>query len=97
MLLFTAPSRNWDWCLYETGLYTFADKLEKNEVSAVVCLFNPLGLAEPLADLQGARRRRKAPRFFDLVCRERGRFPTTGARGAGTRHRTEKVDARLGH
>src|ERR1700694_683687 len=28
VLLFTAPSKNWDWCLYETGLYT---RLEHTE------------------------------------------------------------------
>ena len=41
VLLYTTPSSNWDWCLYETGLYTRFDKESKNEVSSVVCLFNP--------------------------------------------------------
>ena len=26
VLLFTAPSKNWDWCLYEAGLYTRFDR-----------------------------------------------------------------------
>src|SRR5882757_7476501 len=46
LLLFTAPSRNWDWCLYETGLYTRFERAEKNQVSSVVCLFSP-GQASP--------------------------------------------------
>jgi hypothetical protein len=54
VLLFTAPSRNWDWCLYETGLYCRFEKAEKNEVSSVVCLFSPNQASpSPLADLQG--------------------------------------------
>src|SRR5262245_23830916 len=46
VLLYTAPSRSWDWCLYETGLYTRFDRADKNEVSSVVCLFSP-GQASP--------------------------------------------------
>src|SRR6476620_9089848 len=41
VLLFTAPSKNWDWCLYETGLYTRFERDAKNQVSSVVCLFSP--------------------------------------------------------
>jgi hypothetical protein len=72
LLLFTAPSRNWDWCLYETGLYTRFEKLEKNEVSSVVCLFDP-GHASPspLADLQGVPANTdKLRAFLDLLCRQ---------------------------
>ena len=35
VLLFTAPSKNWDWCLYETGLYT---RFDRSDARAVVCL-----------------------------------------------------------
>jgi hypothetical protein len=72
MLLFTAPSRNWDWCLYETGLYTRFDKFEKNEVSAVVCLFDPSQASpSPLADLQGVPADiDKLRAFLDLLCRQ---------------------------
>jgi hypothetical protein len=72
MLLFTAPSRNWDWCLYETGLYTRFDRLEKNEVSAVVCLFDPSQASpSPLADLQGVPADiDKLRAFLDLLCRQ---------------------------
>src|SRR5262249_525131 len=37
VLLFTTPSNNWDWCLYETGLYT---RFDRTEVVSVVCIFN---------------------------------------------------------
>jgi hypothetical protein len=72
LLLFTEPSRNWDWCLYETGLYTRFDKLEKNDVSAVVCLFHPSQASpSPLADLQGVPASTDKLRgFLDLLCRE---------------------------
>ena len=57
LLLFTAPSKNWDWCLYETGLYT---RFDKADVRAVVCLFNPGKAApSPLADLQGVPAKRR--------------------------------------
>ena len=72
VLLFTTPSKNWDWCLYETGLYTRFDKAERNEVTSVVCLFNP-GQASPspIADLQGVPAETDKIRdFLDLLCHE---------------------------
>ena len=51
VLLFTAPTKNWDWCLYETGLYT---RFDLTGPRSVVCLFTPgQGSPSPLADLQG--------------------------------------------
>jgi TIR domain len=51
LLLFTAPSKNWDWCLFETGLYT---RFDRSEIRSVICLFNPVAASpSPLADLQG--------------------------------------------
>ena len=51
ILLFTRPTATWDWCLFETGLFTRTD-LE--EISAVVCLFDPTTTSpSPLASLQG--------------------------------------------
>jgi len=46
LLLFTEPTRKWDWCLYEVGLFTSLDE-EENE--PVVCMYNPDG--EPPAPL----------------------------------------------
>jgi hypothetical protein len=72
VLLYTAPSKNWDWCLYETGLYTSFDKASKDEVSAVVCLFNP-GEASPsaIADLQGVPAQADKLRvFLNKLCHE---------------------------
>jgi hypothetical protein len=96
MLLFTAPSRNWDWCLYETGLYTRFDKLEKNEVSAVVCLFNPAQASpSPLADLQGVPADTdKLHAFLDLLCRETWKISDDWRQGAlAPGIEPEKVDA----
>ena len=51
VLLFTAPTKNWDWCLYETGLYTRFDLADPH---SVVCLSAAgQGSPSPLADLQG--------------------------------------------
>jgi hypothetical protein len=68
LLLFTAPSKNWDWCLFETGLYT---RFDKREVRAVVSLFNPgQGVPSPLADLQGVPAKPdKIRAFLDILCR----------------------------
>jgi TIR domain len=67
ILLFTTPSKNWDWCLYEAGLYTRFDKVGD---AAVVCLFNPVDSSpSPLADLQGVPAERdKLRAFLELMC-----------------------------
>ena len=78
VLLFTAPTKNWDWCLYETGLYTRFDLADPR---SVVCL-SAAGQASPspLADLQGV------PVDVDRLATSwircaagHGRSPTTGA------------------
>ncbi len=69
VLLFTAPSKNWDWCLYETGLYT---RFDTSGVASVVCLFSP-GQASPspLGDLQGVPAEiDKIQEFLDRFCRK---------------------------
>lgn len=53
LLLFTEPTRNWDWCLYEVGLF---QRLEGDEAEPVVCLYSPdAEPPSPLAGLQGVR------------------------------------------
>jgi TIR domain len=84
VLLFTTPSKNWDWCLYETGLYTRFDKAEKNEVSSVVCLFNP-GQASPspIADLQGVPAETDKVRdFLNLLCHQTWKISDDWRQGA---------------
>jgi hypothetical protein len=81
MLLFTTPSKNWDWCLYETGLYT---RFNLTEVGSVVCLF-PAGQAtpSPLADLQGVPADPdKIQAFLDLLCRKTWKICDDWRRGA---------------
>ena len=54
LLLFTEPTRAWDWCLYEVGLFLSLD--DNNGGKPVVCMYNPDGdLPSPLATLQGVR------------------------------------------
>ena len=84
VLLYTTPSKNWDWCLYETGLYTRFDKGGKNEVSSVVCLFNP-GQASPsaIADLQGVPAEADKLRdFLELFCRQTWKISDDWRQGA---------------
>lgn len=51
LLLFTEPTRDWDWCLYEVGLFT---NLESGADAPVVCIFPPDGEPpNPLVSLQG--------------------------------------------
>ena len=51
LLLFTEPTRKWDWCLYEVGLFTTLDQ-EKDE--PVVCMYSPDHAPPgPLTTIQG--------------------------------------------
>lgn len=81
VLLFTAPSKNWDWCLFETGLYT---RFDKTEIRSVVCLFNPGQAApSPLADLQGVPAEvDKIRDFLELISHETWKISDDWRRGA---------------
>ena len=85
VLLFTAPSKNWDWCLYETGLYTRFDRTEVGSgVGAVICFFND-GQASPspLADLQGvATNADRVRAFLNTLCHETWKLSDDWRRGA---------------
>lgn len=51
LLLFTEPSKNWDWCLYEAGLFT-----SLGDEHSVVCLYQAGGDSpRPLKALQGVQ------------------------------------------
>jgi hypothetical protein len=39
VLLFTAPSKHWDWCLYETGY--FRALMDKEPDRRLICLHDP--------------------------------------------------------
>ena len=54
LLLFTEPTRNWGWCLYEVGLFESLEQDQKDE--PVVCIFNPDG--DPPSPLAKTPRRR---------------------------------------
>jgi hypothetical protein len=81
VLLFTAPSKTWDWCLFETGLYT---RFDRTDVRSVVCLFSP-GEAppSPLTDLQGVPAAADMVRaFLDSLCRRTWEISDDWRRGA---------------
>lgn len=81
ILLFTSPSKTWDWCLFETGLYT---RFDMTDVGSVVCLFSP-GQAppSPLADLQGVPASSdKIYAFLTLLCRKTWKICDDWRRGA---------------
>jgi TIR domain len=81
LLLFTAPSKNWDWCLFETGLYT---RFDRSEIRSVICLFNPVDASpSPLADLQGVPANAdKVRALLDSLCRRTWEVSDDWRRGA---------------
>jgi hypothetical protein len=81
LLLFTVPSKNWDWCLFETGLYT---RFDKTDIRAVVCLYNPGQAApSPLTDLQGVPAKAdKIGPFLETLCRKTWTVSDDWRRGA---------------
>ena len=82
VLLFTEPSKNWDWCLYETGLYT---RFDRNEARAVICLFSAGGASpSPLADVQGVPAdASKVRMFLDMLCKKTWEVSDDWRRGSG--------------
>jgi len=81
LLLFTAPSKNWDWCLFETGLYT---RFDRSEIRSVICLFNPADASpSPLADLQGVPANAdKVRALLNSLCRRTWEVSDDWRRGA---------------
>lgn len=79
ILLFTEPSKNWDWCLYEAGLFT-----SLGDEHSVVCLYRPQGMApSPLTTLQGVPAEPVAVgRFLTQLCRETWRVARKWRLGA---------------
>ena len=80
ILLFTNPSQNWDWCLYEAGLFT---RLDEENVHAVVSFFQPDGTApRVLENLQGVPARESAIReFLENLCKSTWRVSDDWRRG----------------
>ncbi len=68
VLLFTRPTASWDWCLFETGLFTRSDL---DDISAVVCICDPsASTPSPLANLQAVPAQVEAvERFLGELCR----------------------------
>ena len=68
VLLFTRPTASWDWCLFETGLFTRSDL---DDISAVVCICEPsASTPSPLANLQAVPAQVEAvERFLGELCR----------------------------
>lgn len=68
LLLFTAPTRDWDWCLYETGLFT---RLRAEQDRPVVCIHDADGQApSPLLSLQAVPARvLDVSRFIERLVR----------------------------
>jgi len=81
ILLFTEPSRNWDWCLYEAGLFT---SLGAAEDHSVVCLYRPQNASpSPLKNLQGVPVEAvPLQRFLSQLCKETWRVAKEWRLGA---------------
>lgn len=53
VLLFTSPAQQWDWCLFEVGLFM---RFDGSEGSSVVSIYDPDGSTPgPLSQVQGVR------------------------------------------
>lgn len=67
LLLFSEPSKNWDWCLYEAGLFT-----SLGDEHSVVCLYQAGGESpRPLKSLQGVPvEKEKLESFLESLCTE---------------------------
>ena len=63
LLLYTDPEENWDWCFYETGLFT---PLNEEETGRVVCIYNAQSgpPPRPLAELQAVESRNDRVKLF---------------------------------
>ena len=53
LLLYTEPTEDWSWCLYEAGLYTRLDRVR--ESPPVVCLYRGAYRPGPLQNIQGVQ------------------------------------------
>ncbi|MCP3958931.1 MAG: toll/interleukin-1 receptor domain-containing protein [bacterium] len=69
LILFTKPSYDWDWCLYEAGLFT---RFDKQDVRAVVALHDKAGSPpRPLSNLQGVvSTEKRLKEFLRKLCEE---------------------------
>lgn len=82
LLLFTTPTRKWDWCLYEVGLFM---RFDEEDVSSVVCLFDPQGTTPgPLSQVQGVQAvaDQILARFLIPLCEETWRVSDGWQKGA---------------
>ncbi|MEP7112106.1 MAG: toll/interleukin-1 receptor domain-containing protein [Ilumatobacteraceae bacterium] len=93
VLLFTNPTQNWDWCLYEAGLFT---RLDEEDVHAVVSLFHPEGSApRVLQNLQGVPAGQSQLReFLESLCKSTWRVSDDWRKGPlNSRVRPEVLQA----
>lgn len=83
LLLFSEPSKNWDWCLYEAGLFT-----SLGDEHSVVCLYQAGGASpRPLKALQGVQVTvPQVQQFLKQLCTETWRV-TRKWRLGGLKHK----------
>jgi hypothetical protein len=82
VLLFSTPDNNWDWCLFEVGLFV---RFESDEVLSVACLFDPNGSPPaPLNQVQCVRATSTeiARQLIRPLCTETWNLSDTWQRGA---------------
>lgn len=88
LLLFSEPSKNWDWCLYEAGLFT-----SLGDEHSVVCLYQAGGNSpRPLKSLQGVQVTVPlVQQFLQQLCTETWRV-TRKWRLGGLKHKAIEAD-----
>ena len=82
ILLFTDPSEDWSWCLYEAGLYNTALTQVNGSGRPIYCLhFQDTPPPSPLADLQTVKSEaRDIERWISDLCRVLKHTPPSGGK-----------------
>ncbi len=99
LLLFTAPSSNWDWCLYEAGLFIQFANAADEDVRSVVSLFDPSGAGpRPLASVQGVPAQPESiAKFLRRLCNEPWEVSDEWRRGSiASEIEAEKIESAAG-
>lgn len=81
LLLFTNSNRNWDWCLYETGLFA---KFDAEDVHSIVCLHEDDGMPPgPLGSVQSVpTSKARVAKFLNELCHHTHELSDDWRRGA---------------
>lgn len=94
LLMFTEPTLNWDWCLYEVGLYT---QLKNDDVKPVICLHKGEMIPAPIKHLQALEvKQANMEALVESLVKETDLY-VDGATGYGDPAPTEPLRSDIDH